>query len=77
MSLNGFSPAYINVFLKPYIPTRTLRSSSLRLLTVPSVASKNCLAYIDRAFSIAAPREWNNYFNQFEKPIQLNPLRHI
>ena len=59
-SLNDFSPAYINVLLlKPYIPKKMLRSSSLRLLTVPSVASKSCLAYDDRAFSIAAPREWN------------------
>ena len=58
-SLNGLAPEYINDLLKPYIPTRTLRSSKLGLLRVPQAASRTCSAYGDRAFSIAAPREWN------------------
>ena len=57
-SLSGLAPAYIDDLLRPYIPTRTLRSSTLRLLAVPSEAS-SCSGYGDPAFSIAAPREWN------------------
>ena len=34
-SLNGLAPEYINDLLKPYIPTRTLISSTLGLLRVP------------------------------------------
>ena len=37
----------------------TLRSSSLSLLTVPTVFSKSCLAYGDRALCFAIPREWD------------------
>ena len=36
-ALNGLAPAYIKDLLKPYIPTRTLRSSTQNLLEVPSV----------------------------------------
>lgn len=50
---NGFSPAYINVLLKQYISTRTVRTSSLRSLTVTSVTSKSCVVYETERFSIA------------------------
>ena len=60
-SLNGLAPEYINDLLKLYIRTRTLRSSTLGLLRVPPGASRTCSAYGDRAFSIAAPREWNKF----------------
>ena len=58
-SLNGLAPKYINDLLEPYIPVRTLRSSTLGLLRVPKGASRTCSAYGDRSFSIAAPTVWN------------------
>ncbi|RMX50612.1 hypothetical protein pdam_00009695 [Pocillopora damicornis] len=36
-ALNGKAPSYITELLKPYVPTRNLRSSSKNLLKVPPV----------------------------------------
>lgn len=58
-SLNGFAPAYIDELLTPYIPSRTLRSSSRGLLRNPPMSCRTLATYGDRSFSIAAPREWN------------------
>ena len=55
-SLNGSAPHYINNMLKPYTPSANLRSSSKRLLTIPSVKLVN---YGERSFSYAAPKLWN------------------
>ena len=46
---------YITELLKPYRPSRSLRSSSRNLLTVPS---SNTLTYGDRAFSFAAAKHY-------------------
>ncbi|PIK33922.1 hypothetical protein BSL78_29257 [Apostichopus japonicus] len=55
-SLNGLS-SYIRD-LAAYTPGRSLRSASQALLVVPkSVSTKN---YGDRAFSVAAPKLWND-----------------
>ena len=54
-ALNDMAPQYITCLLKPYIPTRTLRSINKSLLCEPR--SKH--SWGDRAFSIAAPRLWN------------------
>ena len=48
-ALNGLAPAYIKDLLKPYIPTRTLRSSTQNLLEVPSVI---LVTYGQRSFSL-------------------------
>ena len=44
------------ILLTSYAPTRSLRSASKNLLRIPR---SNLSAHGDRAFSIAAPRLWN------------------
>jgi hypothetical protein len=55
--LNDLGPSYLAELLKPYEPTRTLRSSSSQSLCVPKSKLKN---YGDRAFAVAAPKLWNS-----------------
>lgn len=55
-SVNSLAPSYLQDLFTSYTPSRNLRSSSQRLLTVPKSAS---VSYGDRAFSIAAPKLWN------------------
>ena len=55
-SLNGLAPSYLSELLHPYAPARCLRSADLLLLEVPR--SKRKLRG-DRAFSVAAPKLWN------------------
>ena len=54
-ALHNEAPAYISDMLTPYTPPRTLRSTNMSLLTVPTTHTKHG----DRAFSCAAPRLWN------------------
>ena len=54
--LNNLAPSYISDLLTPYIPSRSLRSSSQSLLVVPRSIQKS---YGDRAFAVTAPRLWN------------------
>ena len=54
--IRGEAPNYITNLLKPYSPTRTLRSANNDLLIEPRSKLKT---YGDRAFSVAAPRLWN------------------
>jgi hypothetical protein len=42
--------------LKPYLPSRALRSSTEELLVIP----KHKTVLGSRRFSVAAPRIWNN-----------------
>ena len=49
-------PSYLRDLLVSYTPSRTLRSSSLHQLTIPSFKS----ASGRRSFSFAAPTIWNN-----------------
>ena len=52
----GCTPAYLKDLLEPYVPGRSLRSTQGLL-----VASKSSTRrYGDRAFSVAAPKLWNN-----------------
>ncbi|XP_076597184.1 uncharacterized protein LOC143326976 [Chaetodon auriga] len=55
-SLHGLAPPYLSELLHPYAPARCLRSADLLLLEVPR--SKRKLRG-DRAFSVAAPKLWN------------------
>ncbi|XP_041946919.1 uncharacterized protein LOC121708371 [Alosa sapidissima] len=55
-ALNGMAPQSIFDLLSPYCHSRPLRSSS-QLLSVPKATLKT---KGDRAFSVAAPRLWNN-----------------
>ena len=56
-SVNGLGPSYLCDILQPYRPARSLRSSSYGLLVIPRARTST---YGDRAFSIAAPRLWND-----------------
>jgi len=55
--LNGYAPSYLSSLLESYKPKRALRSATKRLLIVPKSSTTT---YGDRAFSIAAPKLWNN-----------------
>jgi hypothetical protein len=55
-AINGIAPAYINDLISPYVPYRSLRSSSKRLLSVPKFKLQT---YGARAFSICGPVLWN------------------
>lgn len=50
------TPVYIKNMLKPLCTTRTLRSSTKNLLTIPRSRTKT---YGDRAFSVIGPTLWN------------------
>ena len=54
--LNGSAPAYISELLHHRTSSRSLRSSSRRLLRIPRTSRKT---NSDRAFSAAGPRLWN------------------
>jgi len=49
------NPPYLKNMLKPYEPLRSLRSSTMDLLTVPRTDTSFGL----RRFSVAGPRIWN------------------
>ena len=55
-ALNNQAPFYIRDMLDIYVPARKLRLSSKCLLKVPI---SNIKSYGDRAFSVAAPKLWN------------------
>ena len=55
-ALNNLAPPYLSQLIAPYNPTRNLRSAGKHLLEVPDVRLKS---YGNRAFSVAAPKHWN------------------
>ena len=55
-ALNDLAPDYISCLIKPYIPSRPLRSSTKLLLSEPPSTN----SWGKRAFSVAAPRLWNS-----------------
>ena len=59
---HGLAPVYISELIKPYNPSRSLRSSTLNCLSVPK---SNTATYGDRCFSIAAPKLWNSLPSDF------------
>jgi len=56
-ALNSLAPCYIRNLISPYVPTRSLRSSSKNLL---QVINYNLKRYGYRAFSVCAPLIWNS-----------------
>ena len=56
-ALNNLASPYLSQLIVPYNPTKNLRSASKHLLEVPNVRLKS---YGDRAFSVAAPKHWND-----------------
>lgn len=55
-SLNGLAPPYLSALLTEHHPSRSLRSSNQRLVSIPKSKLK-CRG--DRAFSVVAPK-WND-----------------
>ena len=56
-ALNSLCLSYISDLLETYKPTRSLRSSSRNLLVIPRSQLKS---HGDRAFSVSAPKLWND-----------------
>ena len=56
-SLSDMAPFYLRELLSPYIPSRTLRSSSKSSLVIPRC---NLKTYGQRAFSCITPVLWNS-----------------
>ena len=56
-ALNGLAPLYLCDMLERYIPVRRLRPSDNYHLSVPRY---NLKSYGGRAFSVVAPKLWNN-----------------
>ena len=63
-------PDYIQSMLKPYVPSRPLRSASQKLLVIPSSRTKT---YGERAFSVAAPTMWKS----LPEYIRQSPSLHV
>ncbi len=55
-SINNRAPSYLSDLLVRHVPSRSLRSSDLALLTVPRTRSKY---KGDRAFVVIGPNLWN------------------
>ena len=72
-ALNGMAPTYISDLLSEYRPTRSLRSSSKRLLCPPT--SVNTVYYGNRSFSSAAPTVWNTLSPEIRNSSSLNILK--
>ncbi len=54
--IHGTAPTYLSDLIKPYQPTRNLRSSNKDLLYIPPYKLKT---FGLRSFSVAAPLKWN------------------
>ena len=54
--MHGLSPQYLSDLIRPYSPTRCLRSENQLLLSQPGAKNK---LFGHRMFSFAAPLEWN------------------
>ena len=55
-SLHTISPSYLSSLIRPYVPSRALRSSSAQRLCVPHVSS----VFGSRGFRSAGPAIWNS-----------------
>ena len=71
-SLNGLAPSYVSDLLKSYAPSRSLRSADQLLLAVPKTRLKT---RGDRAFSVLAPKLWNQLPLQIRMAPTLNVFK--
>ena len=71
-ALNNLCPSYISDLLETYKPTRSLRSSSRNLLVIPRSKLKS---YGDRAFSVSAPKLWNDIPETIKCSVDLNAFK--
>ena len=71
-ALSNLCPSYISDLLETYKPTRFLRSSSRNLLVIPRSKLKS---YGDRAFSVSAPKLWNDIPETIKCSVDLNAFK--
>ena len=71
-AFHGLAPSYLNALIKPYVPSRSLRSETGSLLVVPSFRLKT---FGGRAFSTCAPRLWNNLSPSLRQETDFNCFR--
>ena len=71
-SLNNLCTSYISDLLEIYKPTRSLRSSSRNLLVIPRSKLKS---FGDRAFSVSAPKLWNDIPETIKCSVDLNAFK--
>ena len=69
---HGIAPLYISDTITKYEPTRSLRSSSKRLLVVPRY---NLKTYGGRAFSVNGPILWNSLPNNIRETETLSTFK--
>lgn len=69
---HGIAPLYISDMITKYEPTRSLRSSSKRLLVVPRY---NLKTYGGRAFSVNGPMLWNSLPNNIRETETLSTFK--
>ena len=70
--LNGLAPTYLSELLRYTNGPRLLRSSSKNFLAVPRSRLKT---YGDRAFSVAAPRLWNQLLPELRGVTSVDQFR--
>lgn len=70
-ALNNLCPSHIRDLLETYKPTRISRSPSRNLLVIP----RSKLMYGDRAFSVSAPRLWNDIPGIIKCSVGLNAFK--
>ena len=71
-ALNNLCPSYISDLLETYKPTMSLRSSSRNLLVIPRSRLKS---HGDRAFSVSAPKLWNDIPETIKCSVDLNAFK--
>ena len=71
--LHTGNPSYLSERLHPYVPSRTLRSSSSANLYIP----RTNLHFGSRSFHIAAPTVWNSLPSTLRSSQTLNTFRKL
>ncbi|XP_066552430.1 uncharacterized protein LOC136718573, partial [Amia ocellicauda] len=72
--LDHTAPSYLQSLVSPYIPSRPLRSSSARRLTLPPLHSPSSRA---RSFSSLAPKWWNDLPTEVKTAESLTSFRRL
>ena len=71
-ALHDKGPLYLKELLTPYVPSRTLRSSSDKLLNVPAT---HYVETSKRAFGVRAPHEWNKLPTELRSKDTVNSFK--
>lgn len=73
-AMHGQAPVYICDLLRPYITSRSLRSSDQGLLAVPCSCRKT---KGDRAFEVVAPTLWNTFPSDICSAVSVDIFRRM